>query len=216
MTKDVKTGNRRGAIRPVPGRVEILAVARSIGIRMGWKAVTVRAVAQQLGYTSPLLYEHFRDKRELLTELAIEGQAALAREILTDLPADPFPAILSIVEQYWSFMLENKQLYRLMNGMDGAVIERERVTALAQRMFEPATGIVQAWLLAACCRKSGAELLFEDLWAILHGMAILHLDRSVRFDVGRAKDCVSKLLIGTKQQALRAPNKSNEDCSVGY
>jgi hypothetical protein len=93
-----------------------------------------------------------------------------------------------------------------MNGMDGAVIERERVTALAQRMFEPATAIVQAWLLDACCRKSGAELLFEDLWAILHGMAILHLDRSVPFDVRRARDCVSKLLIGTNQEA-RAPAK---------
>jgi AcrR family transcriptional regulator len=204
MTEDVKTRKRRGAIRPVPGRVEILAAARSIGIRMGWKAVTIRAVAQQLGYTSPLLYEHFRDKQELLTELVIEGQAALAKEILTDLPADPFPSILSMVERYWSFMLENKQLYRLMNGMDGADIERERVTALAQRMFEPATTIVQAWLLAACGRKSRAELLFEDLWAILHGMAILHLDRSVPFDVRRAKDCVSKLLIGTKQETRRA------------
>jgi len=48
-------------------------------------------------------------------------------------------------------------------------------------MFEPATAIVQAWLLAACRRKSGAELLFEDLWVILHGMATLHLDRSVPF-----------------------------------
>jgi AcrR family transcriptional regulator len=57
---------------------------------MGWKAVTIRAVAQQLGYTSPLLYEHFRDKQELLTELATGGQAALAKEIVTDLPADPF------------------------------------------------------------------------------------------------------------------------------
>ena len=200
MTEEVKTRKRRGAIRPVPGRVEILAAARSIGIRMGWKAVTIRAVAQQLGYTSPLLYEHFRDKQELLTELAIEGQAALARAILTGLPSDPFSAILFMVERYWSFMFENQQLYRLMNGMDGAVIERERVTALAQRTFEPATAIVQAWLLAACRRKSGAELLFEDLWAILHGMAILHLDRSVPFNVGRAKDCVSKLLIGIEQE----------------
>jgi hypothetical protein len=100
-------------------------------------------------------------------------------------------------------MLENKHLYRLMNGMDGVVIETERVTAHAQRMFEPATAIVQTWL-TACGRESGAELLFEDLWAVLHGMATLYLDRSAPFDVSRAKDCVSKLLIGTKQQARRA------------
>jgi AcrR family transcriptional regulator len=205
MTEPVKTRKRRGAIRRVPGRTEILAAARSIGIRMGWKAVTIRAVAQHLGYTSPLLYEHFRDKEELLTELAIEGQAALAKEILTDLPAAPFSAVLSMVERYWSFMTENNQLYRLMNGMDGAVIETERVTALAQRTFENATAIVQRWLFAVCGRRSGAELVFEDLWAILHGMAILHLDRSVPFDVSRAKDCVSKFLIGTERQARGGP-----------
>jgi AcrR family transcriptional regulator len=55
---------------------------------MGWKAVTIRAVAHQLGCTSPLLYEHFRDKQEILTELATESQAALAKELVRDLPAD--------------------------------------------------------------------------------------------------------------------------------
>ena len=67
---------------------------------MGWKAVTIRAVAQKLRYTSPLLYEHFRDKQEILTELAIEGQTALAGVILRDLPAEPYRALLSMAEQY--------------------------------------------------------------------------------------------------------------------
>ena len=75
----MKTRKIRGAIRPVAGRREIFAAARSIGVRSGWKAVTIRAVAQQLGYTSPLLYEHFRDKQEILTELAIDGQVSLSR-----------------------------------------------------------------------------------------------------------------------------------------
>ena len=193
-----KTRKSRGRARKVAGRPEILAAARSIGIRMGWKAVTIRAVAQKLGYTSPLLYEHFRDKQEILTELAIEGQTALAVEILRDAPAEPYHALLSMAERYWSFMLANKQLYRLMNGMEGVVIDRDRVTAAAQRIFESATAILRKWLFTECKSDSGAELLFEDLWAVLHGMATLHLDRSVPFEIGRAKDCVSKLLIGTK------------------
>ena len=201
----VKTRKSRGTIRPVAGRTDILAAARSIGLRMGWKAVTIRAVAQQLGYTSPLLYEHFRDKEEILTELAIEGQLALAKDLARDLPADPHAAILSMVERYWSFMLENKQLYRLMNGMDGVPIDREKVTTIAEHNFETATAIVQAWLSSTCGDPSGAELLFNDLWAVLHGMAALHLDRSMPFEMGRAKDCISKLLIGTKEQAGHAP-----------
>ena len=205
---ETKTRKSRGRARTVAGRPEILAAARSIGIRMGWKAVTIRAVAQKLGYTSPLLYEHFRDKQEILTELAIEGQTALAGEMLRDLPAKPYGALLSMAERYWSFMLANKQLYQLMNGMEGVVIDRDRVTAAAQRSFECATAIVRKWLITECKSDSGAELLFEDLWAILHGMAALHLDRSVPFEIGRAKDCISKLLIGTKAWHALTTSKS--------
>ena len=108
-----KTRKSRGRARRVAGRPEILAAARSIGIRKGWKSVTIRAVAQKLGYTSPLLYEHFRDKQDILTEVAIEGQTALAGEMLRGLPAKPHRALLSMAERYWTFMLANKQLYRL-------------------------------------------------------------------------------------------------------
>jgi len=200
----VKTRKGRDKVRPVAGRTEILGAARSIGIQMGWKAVTIRAVAQQLGYRSPLLYEHFRDKQEILTELAIEGQVALAQELLRDLPADPYRALLSMVERYWCFMVDNRQLYRLMNGMDGVRIDYDRVRSVAERKFEVAIAKVQAWSLTACGYDSGAELLFEDLWAVLHGMAALHLDRSIPFDASRAKECVAKILIGTKNQARRA------------
>ncbi|HKE29461.1 MAG TPA: TetR/AcrR family transcriptional regulator [Bryobacteraceae bacterium] len=205
----MKTRKSGGTIRPVAGRPEILDAARSIGIRMGWRAVTIRALAQQLGYTSPLLYEHFRDKREILTELAIEAQIALAREMLTDLPADPDGAVLVMVERYWYFMLKNQQLYRLMNGMDGALIDRDRVTSAAQHSFQPAIAAVRAWLMSVCGCRSGAGRLFEDLWSVLHGMAALFLDRSAGFDVQRAKDCVSRVLIGAKRQLRDNPRTSS-------
>lgn len=38
-----------GALRPVAGREEILTAVRLIGVREGWKAVTIRAVARTLG-----------------------------------------------------------------------------------------------------------------------------------------------------------------------
>ena len=98
-------------------------------------------------------------------------------------------------------MLENKHLYRLMNGMDGVPIDREKVTTIAEHNFETATAIVQAWLSSSCGDPSGAELLFNDLWAVLHGMAALYLDRSAPFDLARAQNCVGRLLTGTKEQA---------------
>ncbi len=156
---EVKTRNSRGTLRPVAGRRQILTAARNIGIQSGWKAVTIRAVAQQLGYTAPLLYEHFRDKQEILTELAIEGQLSLSAELARNLPVDPVDASLIIVERYWSFMLENKQIYRLMNGMDGVPIDREKVNGIAQCSFDTAKAVVRACLVAECGETAGADLL---------------------------------------------------------
>ena len=96
-------------------------------------------------------------------------------------------------------MLENKQLYRLMNGMDGVPIDREKVTTVAEHNFETATAIVQAWLISSRGDPSGVELLFNDLWALLHGMAARYLDRSAPFNLASAQDCVGRLLIGTNE-----------------
>ena len=206
---EVKTRKSRGTLRPVAGRQEILAAANSIGLSLGWKAVTIRAVAQRLGYTAPLLYQHFRDKEELLTELALEGQLALARELRRELPAEPHAAILRMVDRYWSFMLGNKQLYRLMNGMDGVAIDRERIGDIAPRSFAAARSVVQAWLVGECGEGSGADRLLDELWAVLHGMAVLYLDRYAPFNLGCAKDCVAKLLMGTREHAQSLPSQTD-------
>ncbi len=200
---EVKTRRSRGSLRPVAGREHILAAARSIGVRRGWKAVTIRAVAQKLGYTSPLLYEHFRDKKEILTQLAIEGQLSLAKELGRELPTAPDAAVLIMVERYWSFMLENKQTYRLMNGMDGVPIDRARVGSIARSSFEAAKAALRAWLIQGNAESDGADVLLDELWSVLHGMAALYLDRSAAFDLELAQDCVAKLLLGTRAQVQR-------------
>jgi AcrR family transcriptional regulator len=195
---EVKTRRSRGALRAVAGREEILAAARSIGVRKGWKAVTIRAVAQRLGYTSPLLYEHFRDKEDILTQLAIEGQRCLAGELAKGLPKAPDAAVVLVVERYWSFMLRNKQIYRLMNGMNGVPLDRKKVGSIAQGSFEAAKAVVRAWLIKENGEGEAVDVLIDELWAVLHGMAALYLDRSAAFDLGRAQDCVAKLLLGTR------------------
>ena len=195
-TDAAKTRKRRGAVLPVAGREQILSAARAIGTRQGWKAVTIRAVAQQLGYRSPLLYQHFRDKQDLLTVIAINGQQALAAELVRNLPADPRAAILAMVARYWCFLLEHKQLYRLMNGMDGVAIDCRKVARAAQRGFAAPAAIVADWMRAARGTASGSAHLLDELWALLHGMAVLHLDRDHPFTATRARASVARLLAG--------------------
>jgi len=181
----------------VAGREEILSAARAIGVRKGWEAVTIRSVAQKLGYTSPLLYEHFRDKQDLLTQLAVEAVAMFQKELTADLPADHSAAATKMAERYWTFMLEHKQLYRLANGMDGVPIDRDVVTGSAQSLCAVIAGIVRP-LMADNATQAEAQMLADELWALLHGMASLHLDRFAPFDLARITTAAMTLIRGAR------------------
>jgi hypothetical protein len=83
-----------------------------------------------------------------------------------------------------------------MNGMDGVPIDREEIGSIGQRSFEAAKAVIRAWLIEGNGEAYGTDVLMDELWAVLHGMAALHLDRSAAFDLKRAQDGVAKTFWG--------------------
>ena len=199
-----KTRMSRGSKRPVAGRDEILDSARAIGVRDGWRAVTIRAVAHELGYASPLLYEHFRDKEDLLTQIAVEALVRLEAKLTENLPKASRAAALTMIERYWTFMLEHPQLYRLMNGMDGVPIEREAVNRSAQSLCTVIGAVVRP-LAGKNSTDADAQTLADELWALLHGMATLYLDRSAPFDIERVTNAALRLITGNRARPVVHP-----------
>lgn len=188
-----ETRMSRGKRRPIAGRKEILAAARAIGVGEGWSRVTIRSVAEKLGYASPLIYEHFRDKEDLLTHLAVDALAQLEARLAENLPSDPGAAFSVMVERYWSFMLENTQLYRLMNGMDGVPIDKAALRGSAQSLCKLVAEAVRP-LVGVRVKDVERQILADELWAMLHGMAALHMDRVAPFDLARVTKAAMKLL----------------------
>lgn len=199
-----KTRMSRGEKRPIAGREEILSAARAIGVCEGWKALTIRSVAQKLGYASPLLYEHFRDKEDLLTQIAVDALRQLEAKLIERPSSDPRTTVASMTERYWTFMLEHTQLYRLVNGMDGVPVDKNALSSSAQSICKLVAEAVRP-LLAENVREADAQVLADELWALLHGMAALYMDRVVPFDLARVTNSVMKLIRGARigQGALR-------------
>jgi AcrR family transcriptional regulator len=194
----------RGRRRPVAGRERILAAARAIGVRRGWSAVTIRSVAHELGYTSPLLYEHFRDKEDLLTQIAVEAIALFEKRLTEKLPEDSHAALLTMVEWYWTFMLRHTQLYRLANGMDGVPIDKKAVGRSAQSLCKAMGDRVRP-LLEENATEPDSETLVDELWALLHGMAALYMDRFAPFDLTKVTNAVIKLISGARRIPAVSP-----------
>jgi hypothetical protein len=84
-------------------------------------------------------------------------------------------------------MLEQPQIYRLMNGMDGVMIDRAKVGNVARGGFGAARDVFQAWFAAEGASTADVDAMLDELWAVLHGMASLYLDRSAAFDLERAQ-----------------------------
>src|SRR3954453_21050275 len=56
----------------------IVATARELAEQQGWDAVTTRLLAERIEYSQPVLYSHFRGKREIIRAVAIQAAAELA------------------------------------------------------------------------------------------------------------------------------------------
>src|SRR5690242_14625265 len=56
----------------------ILDAARRLARQEGWSAVTIRKIAEQIQYSSPMVYEYFSSKDDLLLALLREGFSELA------------------------------------------------------------------------------------------------------------------------------------------
>src|SRR6204780_5600599 len=53
-------------------RGEILAAASKMFADRGYEAVTLRAIAKEIGYTHAVIYQHYPDKSHILSELSSE------------------------------------------------------------------------------------------------------------------------------------------------
>ncbi len=59
----------------------IVATARELAEQQGWEAVTTRRLAERIEYSQPVLYSHFRGKREIIGAVALQGAEELAAEL---------------------------------------------------------------------------------------------------------------------------------------
>ena len=96
-------------------RRKILEEAIGIVYREGVERITMRGLAEKLGYSPATIYLHFSGKNELQREIARHGFERLVDRLSSAFEIeDPDEALRQICLRYIEFGLENPQLYRLM------------------------------------------------------------------------------------------------------
>ncbi|GAA3919265.1 TetR/AcrR family transcriptional regulator [Streptomyces gulbargensis] len=150
----------------------IVATARELAERQGWDAVTTRRLAERIEYSQPVLYSHFRGKREIIGAVALEGAAELAAALRTAAGAadSPRARVTALAGAYLDFAERNPAVYDAMFQLDGGL-------AFAQEDTPAPLKDGFAALLESLEEVAGdgvhAGVFTEVFWAALHGLATL-------------------------------------------
>ncbi|MGV9294489.1 TetR/AcrR family transcriptional regulator [Amycolatopsis sp. NPDC003676] len=150
----------------------IVATARELAEQQGWDAVTTRRLAERIEYSQPVLYSHFRGKREIIGAVALDGAAELAAAVRAAASAedDPRARVTALARAYLDFAEQHPAVYDAIFQLDGGI-------AFAQEDTPEPLKDAFAALMETLGEVAGEGVhpgLFTELfWASLHGIATL-------------------------------------------
>ena len=150
----------------------IVATARELAEQQGWDAVTTRRLAERIEYSQPVLYSHFRGKREIIGAVAIEGAAEMAAALraATSAADGPRTRVAALARTYLDFAARNPAVYDALFQLDGGLPFADEATP------QPLKDAFAA-LLESLGEVAGdgvhPGLFTEVFWAALHGLATL-------------------------------------------
>lgn len=152
-------------------REACLRAARELLEESGDSELSLRAVARRAGVSATAPYRHFADREALLSGVAAVGYRELSDDLSTAQPSPSTPSDLAdIGVAYVRFALDHPALFRVMFAEPCDPTSPERVAATTA-INEYLHTIVRQALPAA-----DTDAMATTLWALVHGMAFLHLD----------------------------------------
>ena len=157
-------------------RASIIETAERILVADGAEAVTMRAIAERIGYSATTIYHHFEDRDELLATVLERAFGEFRRGLAAALTStDDHPEqVRRMGRAYVDFALEHPAHYQLMfvqrpeflmhAGPEEGASYQEALTALAQLVAEAPAG--RAGRIEP---RDGAHAL----WGAMHGISAL-------------------------------------------
>lgn len=158
-------------------RRTILDATREVVVREGYEGFTMRKLARSIGYSPGSLYVHFENKEELFRTLVEEAFTRLHEKlgkVMNGPETDPVKLLKKGMRTYVEFGVANPAHYRIAFLIAAPDDKQPYVTHPAFKVLRDAV---------ARCKKErrfrsvNAELASQSLWAAIHGITSLLIQR---------------------------------------
>lgn len=199
-------------------RTEILHAARDLLAETGSdEAVSVRAVADRVGVSTPSIYLHFADKDALID--------AVCEDVFTELGAamesaavgveDPFDSLRQRGLAYVQFALDNPEQYRIVLMTRGSETDGARDLLATSTYTNLVESVRRCQEVGVFAPDADAVEISTTLWAAAHGVAALLISRpeltSAEDRMRVADQCISAAGLGLAM-LHRLPDPDSPEC----
>ncbi len=150
--------------------------AREMFVAEGYASVSMRKIADKIGYSATTIYLYFEDKTDLVHQICEQTFARLAQNIkaIHQLSDNPLEKLRSGLREYIYFGLKHPSQYEIVFITPLPVdLEKEFEETNGKLAFDTMRDVVDECISANLLKINDGELISQTLWAGIHGVTSL-------------------------------------------
>ena len=185
-------------------RQEIMDAARELFVAQGYQSVSMRKIADKIGYSPTTIYLYFKDKTDLLHQICEQTFARLAQNIgaIQRLSDNPLEKLRSGMREYIHFGLKHPSQYEIIfiTPLPQSLGQKYEETN-GEIAFDTMRDVIAECASAKLLKSSDVELVSQTLWAGIHGVTSLLIKHDAFPFVERDQlidNLIETLISGTK------------------
>lgn len=157
-------------------RQEIIDAAREMFVAEGYANVSMRKIADKIGYSATTIYLYFEDKNDLLHQICEQTFARLAENIkaIHQLSDNPMEKLRNGLREYIHFGLKNPSQYEIVFISPLPIEDTYDFEASNGKIaFDTLRYLVAECISVNLLKSNDVELTSQTLWAGIHGITSL-------------------------------------------